>query len=137
MTQPNPIEPPKFRPELRDFADRIRWVRAFVLRLNSVSEIARRLDYPSQTVESWEKGTVPRNQVEVARRYHEIAPEVPLNWLLVGGETQLFTKSDEKYTPLQIIEEGQQRLHFELPPPRSNPALALVWNTGESTDGDH
>lgn len=129
-------EPEAFQPELRDFADRIRWVRVFVLRLNSISEIARRLEYPSQTVETWEKGARPRDLIEVARRYHSVAPEVPLAWLLTGSGT-IVTKGDAVYNPLSIVTEGLQPFpNFDYPPAKTGPELTLVGGR-RAGDGDH
>lgn len=80
--QTDPAEP--FHPQLVDFADRIRWVRVFEVRV-SVKEMARRLDFPVATVASWEEGSLPRDKAQVALRYHDVAPHVDRDWLLFGG----------------------------------------------------
>lgn len=122
---PNPLPPPAeevFLPALPEFRQRVKWIRTFVLDITGVAEMARRLKEPASTVTTWEKGTIPHNQGEIARKYHEVAPMVPVKWILYGQNGHLVTYADG----LVIVDEGQLILPIELPPSKSNPALTLV-----------
>lgn len=101
----------KLPSQLDGFAERLIFIRVFVAKYRTASKMAERLECPPSTYATWEAGTSPREQVDVAARVEKHFGRAVAAWLVRGGESFTFTYNG---SPVSLV-ESPDRLPFKLP----------------------